>query len=38
VPLDITDSVSASLVRLPLWAGMSGAMVDRVIEGVTSFE
>ena len=38
LPLDVTDSVSASLVRLPLWAGMSGEMVDRVIEGVTSFE
>jgi dTDP-4-amino-4,6-dideoxygalactose transaminase len=38
LPVDVTDSVSASLVRLPLWAGMPGEMVDRVIEGVTSFE
>jgi dTDP-4-amino-4,6-dideoxygalactose transaminase len=37
LPLEVTDSVSASLVRLPLWAGMSGEMVNRVIEGVTSF-
>jgi dTDP-4-amino-4,6-dideoxygalactose transaminase len=36
--LEVTDSVSASLVRLPLWAGMSQEMIDRVIEAVTSFE
>ena len=38
LPPDVTDSVSARLARLPLWAGMSEEMVDRVVEGVTSFE
>jgi dTDP-4-amino-4,6-dideoxygalactose transaminase len=32
--LDVTDRVSASLLRLPLWVGMSDAQVDRVIEAV----
>lgn len=37
LPLAVTDSISSRLVRLPLWAGMSDEMVDRVVEGVTSF-
>ena len=37
-PLDITDSISARLVRLPLWAGMTEEMIDRVLEAVTSFD
>ena len=32
--LEVTDSVSDRLLRLPLWAGMSDSEVDRVIEGV----
>jgi len=30
--LPVTDSVSARLVRLPLWAGMSSDQVDRVVD------
>jgi dTDP-4-amino-4,6-dideoxygalactose transaminase len=30
-PLPVTDSVSARLVRLPLWAGMSPEQVNRVV-------
>jgi dTDP-4-amino-4,6-dideoxygalactose transaminase len=33
--LDVTDSVSESLVRLPLWVGLSTAEVERVVESVT---
>jgi dTDP-4-amino-4,6-dideoxygalactose transaminase len=33
-PLPVTDDVARRLVRLPLWAGMSDAQVDRVIETV----
>jgi dTDP-4-amino-4,6-dideoxygalactose transaminase len=32
--LPITQDVSGRLLRLPLWAGMTDAMVDRVIEEV----
>jgi hypothetical protein len=35
--LTVTDTVSATLVRLPLWSGMPEQMLDRVVEGVTSF-
>ena len=33
-PLPVTDDVSARLVRLPLWVGMSDAQVDHVIASV----
>ena len=35
-PLDVTDRVSDTLVRLPLWVGMSETDVDRVVQGVES--
>jgi dTDP-4-amino-4,6-dideoxygalactose transaminase len=37
LPLDVTDRVSATLVRLPLWPGIPSDMVDRVVDAVTSF-
>jgi dTDP-4-amino-4,6-dideoxygalactose transaminase len=30
-PLPITEDLSARLVRLPIWAGMTPVMVDRVV-------
>ena len=36
--LPVTDSVSDRLVRLPLFAGLRADELDRVIDGVTSFE
>jgi dTDP-4-amino-4,6-dideoxygalactose transaminase len=30
----VTDSVSARLIRLPLWVGMTDAMIERVVEAV----
>jgi dTDP-4-amino-4,6-dideoxygalactose transaminase len=36
-PLPVTDDLSARLLRLPLWADMSEAEVQRVVEGVSSF-
>jgi dTDP-4-amino-4,6-dideoxygalactose transaminase len=33
----VTSSVSDRLVRLPVWAGMTGAEVDRVSEGMQTF-
>ncbi|MBF4574458.1 dTDP-4-amino-4,6-dideoxygalactose transaminase [Herbiconiux sp. VKM Ac-1786] len=35
--LDRTAAFSAQLVRLPLWAGLADAQIERVIEGVTSY-
>jgi dTDP-4-amino-4,6-dideoxygalactose transaminase len=35
--LQVTNSVSDCLVRLPLWAGMDDSEVQRVIEGVYAF-
>ena len=35
--LDVTNSVSDRLLRLPLWAGMSEAEVERVVDGVRAF-
>jgi len=35
--LEVTDSASDRLVRVPLWAGMSDADVDRVTAAVRSF-
>jgi dTDP-4-amino-4,6-dideoxygalactose transaminase len=35
-PLEVTDRVSDTLVRLPLWVGMSDADIDRVADGVES--
>ena len=35
--LAVTTAVSERLVRLPLWADMSGDQVDRVIEAVSDF-
>ena len=35
--LPVTSSISERLVRLPLFATMDDAMVDRVVEAVTSF-
>lgn len=32
--LEVTDRVSANLLRLPLWVGMSDAQIDHVIEAV----
>ncbi|MGA1835576.1 dTDP-4-amino-4,6-dideoxygalactose transaminase [Herbiconiux sp. 11R-BC] len=32
-----TDSFSSRLVRLPLWAGMTDAQVERVLEGVRAY-
>ena len=32
--MDNTDDLSARIIRLPLWAGMTDNEVDRVIEGV----
>lgn len=32
--LPVTDSVAARIVRLPLWAGMTEAMVENVVEAV----
>jgi dTDP-4-amino-4,6-dideoxygalactose transaminase len=32
--LEVTDRVSARLLRLPLWVGMSAAQIDHVIEAV----
>lgn len=37
-PLEVTDRVSASLVRLPLWAGMTDEMLDQVVAAVTSLD
>jgi dTDP-4-amino-4,6-dideoxygalactose transaminase len=34
--LEVTDRVSDTLVRLPLWVGMSDADIDRVAQGVAS--
>jgi dTDP-4-amino-4,6-dideoxygalactose transaminase len=36
-PLGVTDRASDTLVRLPLWVGMSDSDVERVAEGVESF-
>lgn len=36
--LPVTERVSGSLVRLPLWAGMTEEMVDRVVAAVRSFD
>ncbi|MCS5734874.1 dTDP-4-amino-4,6-dideoxygalactose transaminase [Herbiconiux daphne] len=36
-PLDRSEGFSSRLVRLPLWAGMTDAQVERVIEGVRSY-
>lgn len=36
-PLTVSQSFSERLVRLPLWAGMTDAQVDRVISAVESF-
>jgi dTDP-4-amino-4,6-dideoxygalactose transaminase len=35
--LDRTARFSAQLVRLPLWAGLADAQIERVIEGVSSY-
>jgi dTDP-4-amino-4,6-dideoxygalactose transaminase len=35
--LSVTSSVSDRLVRLPLWAGMTAAEVDRVMQEVQTF-
>jgi dTDP-4-amino-4,6-dideoxygalactose transaminase len=35
-PLDVTDDVSARLVRLPLWAGMTDADADSVVSAIRS--
>ncbi|MCS5716215.1 dTDP-4-amino-4,6-dideoxygalactose transaminase [Herbiconiux sp. CPCC 205716] len=35
--LDRTAAFSSQLVRLPLWAGLSDAQIERVIEGVTGY-
>lgn len=35
--LRVTDDVSARLVRLPLWIGMTQADVERVVSGVAAF-
>jgi len=35
--LDVTERVSASLLRLPLWAGMTEAMIDQVVSAVLAF-
>jgi dTDP-4-amino-4,6-dideoxygalactose transaminase len=32
--LDVTNRVSVSLLRLPLWVGMSDAQIDHVVEAV----
>jgi dTDP-4-amino-4,6-dideoxygalactose transaminase len=32
--LDVTDSISERLVRLPLWVGMDGAAIDQVLLAV----
>ena len=32
--LDVTDDVSARLVRLPLWAGMTDADADSVVSAI----
>jgi dTDP-4-amino-4,6-dideoxygalactose transaminase len=36
LPLEVTDRVSATLARLPLWAGMTEEMIERVVAAVTS--
>jgi dTDP-4-amino-4,6-dideoxygalactose transaminase len=36
-PCPVSEDFSTRLVRLPLWAGMTDADVQRVIDGVTSF-
>jgi dTDP-4-amino-4,6-dideoxygalactose transaminase len=36
-PCLVSEDFSTRLVRLPLWAGMTDADVQRVIDGVTSF-
>lgn len=36
-PLEVTDDVSARLLRLPLWADMTDSDVDRVANSVRSF-
>jgi dTDP-4-amino-4,6-dideoxygalactose transaminase len=36
-PLDRSQDFSDRLVRLPLWAGMTDAQLDRVVDAVTSF-
>jgi dTDP-4-amino-4,6-dideoxygalactose transaminase len=36
-PLEVTDRASDTLVRLPLWVGMTDADIERVVEGVESF-
>jgi dTDP-4-amino-4,6-dideoxygalactose transaminase len=35
-PVPVTESVSARLLRLPLWAGLGDARVETVIEAVSS--
>ncbi len=35
--LPVTDHVSATVLRLPLWVGMSDEQVDRVVAAVTSY-
>jgi dTDP-4-amino-4,6-dideoxygalactose transaminase len=35
--LEVTDNVSERLVRLPLWAGMTNAHVERVVAAVSAF-
>jgi dTDP-4-amino-4,6-dideoxygalactose transaminase len=37
LPMPVTDRVSETLVRLPLWAGMPDEMVARVVDAVSSF-
>jgi dTDP-4-amino-4,6-dideoxygalactose transaminase len=36
-PLERTAAFSSRLVRLPLWAGMTDAQIERVVEAVRSF-
>ncbi|MFB2557298.1 dTDP-4-amino-4,6-dideoxygalactose transaminase [Herbiconiux liangxiaofengii] len=36
--LDRTAAFSSRLVRLPLWAGLTDAQVERVVQGVRAFE
>lgn len=35
-PLDVTDSASGRLLRLPLWAGMTTGEVERVVNAVAT--
>jgi dTDP-4-amino-4,6-dideoxygalactose transaminase len=37
LPMEVTDRVSATLLRLPLWAGMTEPQVDRVVEAVLGY-